>query len=68
MAEAYHSVMCHIGQWQSHGGNITVITGRSGQIAQEFPSWLHNRREIARVEPLNGGGAFRVTFRKINNK
>ena len=42
----------------------TVITGKSGAICEEFPAWVERIPAISRIETLNGGGAFRVYFRK----
>lgn len=42
---------------------MTVITGRSGEIRREFPSWADLHPNVRRIEPLNGGGAFRVILR-----
>ena len=39
---------------------ITIITGKSGQICQEFPEWMNLNRHVRSWEELNGGGAFRI--------
>lgn len=44
--------------------HVTVITGLSGQIRREFPFWVEVLPEFRRIEPLNGGGAFRVYLKK----
>lgn len=49
---------------RSHYDYVTVVTGRSGAIRDEFLHWLSDDRGISRVEPLNGSGAFRIYFRK----
>lgn len=41
----------------------TIITGLSGSIRHEFEHWLAGF-PIQRVEPINGGGGFRIYFRK----
>jgi DNA-nicking Smr family endonuclease len=64
VADAYQAVICHISLWRDQTKNVTVITGRSGRIAEEFPSWLQNLSEISQVLPLNGGGAFKLIYRK----
>ncbi len=43
---------------------VTVITGKSGQIAREFPIWANLNPLVRRCDPLNGGGAFIVKFKK----
>lgn len=44
-------------------GSVTVVTGQSGPIRREFPQWIE-RIKHARIEELNGGGAFRIHFRR----
>jgi len=41
---------------------ITVITGKSGDICREFPNWLTYRPDIKKISPLNGGGAYLISF------
>lgn len=43
---------------------ITVVTGKSGPICREFPLWMEGHPSVRDVEELNGGGAFRVRFKK----
>jgi hypothetical protein len=42
---------------------IEIITGRSGQIRTEFATWAIRNPGVRGIEPLNGGGAFRVRLR-----
>lgn len=42
---------------------VKVITGRSGDIATEFPRWIEGHPYIKRHETLNGGGAFKIWIR-----
>lgn len=44
--------------------NAVAITGKSGEIRREFPSWSHNHRFVRHIEELNGGGAFRVFVKR----
>ena len=44
--------------------SVLVITGKSGQIAREFTVWAELTGLVRRVEPENGGGAFRVHLRR----
>ncbi len=39
---------------------VTVITGKSGQIRQEFPTWISTSSYVKRTVLLNGGGAFKI--------
>lgn len=41
---------------------VTVVTGKSGQIRREFPSWAALHPRVRRIVELNGGGAFEVTL------
>lgn len=59
-----HQVHEHHKTWKS----MTFITGKSGQMNHEFQHWLGHNPLISRVENVNGGGAYRVWFRKIRNK
>lgn len=44
---------------------VTVITGRSGQIRQEFPTWAKLHPDVRSIRELNGGGAFEVRLRPL---
>jgi len=33
---------------------VTVITGRGGQIADEFPAWIKNLPGVKKITPLDG--------------
>jgi DNA-nicking Smr family endonuclease len=46
-----------------HERSVTIVTGISGAIHREFPHWL-DKHPIGRIEPMNGGGAFRVHLRR----
>ena len=39
---------------------VTIITGRSGQIRQEFPTWVSMSPYVKRTTVMNGGGAFKI--------
>jgi hypothetical protein len=43
---------------------VTIITGLSGAIRQEFLQWIDGYPMVQRIETINGGGGFRVHFRK----
>lgn len=46
---------------------FTIITGKSGQIRQEFESWIDNPvigKFVRFVRPLPNGGSFYVYLRK----
>jgi hypothetical protein len=43
--------------------SVTVVTGLSGAIKREFPMWLERYGSI-RLEELDGGGAYRLHFRR----
>jgi hypothetical protein len=46
---------------------VTIITGKSGVIASEFPLWVE-RYPVQRSELLRGGGAYRVFIVKKPQK
>jgi DNA-nicking Smr family endonuclease len=39
---------------QQHSHYVTVITGRGGQIADEFPAWVKNIPGVRKITPLDG--------------
>lgn len=47
---------------------VTIITGLSGQIRNEFPVWINSIPFVREISPVNGGGAFRVKFFKKARK
>lgn len=42
--------------------DVTIITGRSGGIRDEFERWMESSG-VRRVEPLRNGGSYRVRLR-----
>lgn len=47
---------------------VTFITGKSGQMNQEFVHWLDKNPHVRLVESTNNGGAYKVWFRKNTQK
>jgi len=45
--------------------HVVVVTGRSGRIREEFPTWAALSPDVRRAEPLRGGGAFRVELARV---
>jgi DNA-nicking Smr family endonuclease len=43
--------------------SVTIVTGLSGAIKQEFPRWFDHLPYL-RIEELHGGGSFRIHFRR----
>jgi hypothetical protein len=66
--EAHQLAISQVQTHQGKSGSVTFITGKSGQMRNEFCHWLDREQGISRIESLNGGGAFRVWFKKIKNK
>jgi DNA-nicking Smr family endonuclease len=46
----------------------TFITGKSGIMKQEFTHWLDQNPLVRKVDVINGGGAYRVWFKKDRQK
>lgn len=44
---------------------MVVVTGLSGRIRVEFPSWAALDPNVRAMEPLRGGGAFRLSLRPV---
>lgn len=58
--QAHATTLQHLEFWKDQTKSIVFITGKSGIIREEFCHWVQN----AKIEPLNGGGAFRVFLKK----
>jgi DNA-nicking Smr family endonuclease len=43
---------------------VIIITGLSGGIKKEFIHWAELMPQVRKVEELNGGGAYKVYFKK----
>lgn len=44
--------------------NILIITGKSGVIKTEFPTWASDNKYIRSFEAKNGGGAYTIKIAK----
>ena len=69
MQEAYGRTMELLEQHHQLGTkDMVIITGKSGQIRDEFIGWLGNCKHVARWEPLQdrrgGIGSYRVFLRQ----
>jgi DNA-nicking Smr family endonuclease len=64
LGEGYQFSLDKIHAQQGNYKFVTFITGKSGQMNQEFVQWLDNNPHVRKVEPVNNGGAYRVWFRK----
>ena len=58
--QAHATTLQFLDFWKDQTKSLVFITGKSGIIRQEFCHWVQN----ARIEMLNGGGAFRVFLKK----
>lgn len=64
LAEAHVRTRAFIDEARASGKReIEIITGRSGKIRIEFPSWAAENDDVRAIEPLRGGGAYRVRLR-----
>lgn len=43
--------------------DLVVVTGRSGSIRGEFPSWAALHPGVIAMDPMHGGGAYRLRLR-----
>src|ERR1017187_916443 len=50
------------------GKYVMVITGLSGQIKKEFKHWFVNHKIVRTIEELNGGGAYKIFFKKLTKQ
>jgi DNA-nicking Smr family endonuclease len=68
LQDAHALVQSEISQSQHTFKYMTFITGKSGQMQKEFSNWLSQHAHVHRCEPLNGGGAYRIWFKKTRHK
>lgn len=52
-----------LGFLDSRKGTVTVITGKSGDICKEFPTWAALHPKVRSCQQMNGGGAFLIKLR-----
>ena len=59
---AHRAALDHIynARLQSNCRYVTIITGLSGQICEEFPRWFDNHLGIRSIKSLHGGGAWEL--------
>lgn len=63
--EAYIVVQDHIANGALLGyKKLSVISGKSGQINIEMPSWAERHPAVRSVESKNGGGAWEICLKK----
>lgn len=58
--DAYMAVMEFFASTQHR--KVQIITGKSGQIRQEFVRWIENDRRVSRIIPKSGGGSYEIHF------
>jgi len=65
LVQAHAATLAHIQQAHArHQRKIIVITGRSGLIAKEFPTWIQLNPLVTKSAILNGGGAWKLWVKK----
>ena len=42
---------------------VTIVTGRSGDIRREFPTWMRLHERVRSFDTINGDGAFKVRIK-----
>lgn len=67
--QSYHALRQFIAEHSEAGSSdIVVITGKSGQIFQEFQEWCKGIKELRKWEPIidskGGIGSFRLWLKK----
>ena len=67
MDNAYAAVLDFIQMSRHRYRFVTVVTGASGPIRQEFEHWVAGVSYVRRVEALPGGGAMRLHFRQTTS-
>jgi len=65
LAEAHTQTNAHIKHAHQIGQRkIIIITGRSGLIAKEFPTWIQLNPLVTKRAILNGGGAWKLWVKR----
>lgn len=65
LQQAHQEIQKHIEQAELLGyKRVTHITGKSGQISQEFETWAQLHPKIRKIKKLNDGGAWILWLRK----
>lgn len=68
ISEAHDLTMNQIDHLKNSHKYVTFITGKSGIMNQEFTHWLDGNPQVRKVDVINGGGAYRVWFKKVRQK
>lgn len=68
VSQAHELTLNQIHQLHSKYKYVTFITGKSGQMNQEFRHWLDRHPQVRNIEVSNDGGAYRVWFKKARQK
>jgi DNA-nicking Smr family endonuclease len=66
LSEAHAAVSNHVMHMKHKFTYVTVITGKSGIMRDQLPSWLSHMNEVRSCESDRGGGAYRITFKRDN--
>jgi DNA-nicking Smr family endonuclease len=68
LQQAHAAVMQHVAACVTMFPYVTIITGKSGIMHEQLPDWVNTIAQIRSCEPINGGGAFRLCFKKPRPK
>lgn len=64
---AYTSVFDFIDQSHTMGfKTVMIITGRSGQIFEEFPHWVKAHNKVRKIELQPNKGSWKIWLKKQN--
>lgn len=44
--------------------HVMIVTGRSGAIRREFPTWMAANPVVRQSDAINGGGAFKIFLKR----
>ena len=62
--DAFVQSKAHIENAYGRFRYVVIITGLSGQIHDEFPSWVTGHRLVRSINSLRGGGAWEIWLKK----
>jgi DNA-nicking Smr family endonuclease len=67
LSQAYQAVQHHVQQGVHAYTYVTIITGKSGIMHEQLPDWLNHMTQIRSCDPINGGGAYKISFKKTRH-
>ena len=68
LSQAHQFTLRQVNEQKNSHKWMMFITGKSGQMNQEFKHWLARNPHVTKVDITNDGGAYKVWFKKTRQK